>query len=126
MSKTAVTEFGKLLRKHRVDRGEPLYEMAKAAQVSSSFLSAVETGQKRAPKGLVDRLVMVLNLDLVDAAKLRQAAEQTGSEIRIPLQGRDMKAREVAAMFARKFESTDMDALRAALEQLDLKKETMK
>lgn len=121
MAKATLTGFGVLLRKHRLDRGETLYEMAHAVGVSSSFLSAVETGQKRAPDDLVDRLVQHLNLDLVDALELREAAQQTGPELRIPLRGKNKDAREVAAMFARRFESCDMDALRAALEKLDLR-----
>lgn len=125
MAKT-LTEFGVLLRKHRLDRRETLYEMAKAVGVSSSFLSAVETGQKRAPDDLVTELERHLQLDLVDQVELREAAKQTGPELRIPLRGKSKDAREVAAMFARRFESGDMEALRKALEQLDLKKETMK
>lgn len=121
MAKATLTGFGVLLRKHRLDRGETLFEMARAVGVSSSFLSAVETGQKRAPDDLVDRLVKHLNLDLVDALELREAAQQTGPELRIPLRGKSKDAREVAAMFARRFESCDMDALRAALEKLDLR-----
>lgn len=121
MAKPTLTGFGVLLRKHRLDRGETLYDMAQAIGVSSSFLSAVETGQKRAPDDLVDRLVQHLNLDMLDQLELREAAQQTGPELRISLRGKSKDAREVAAMFARRFESCDMDALRAALEKLDLK-----
>ena len=71
MAKQTPTGFGVLLRKHRLDRGETLYAMAKAVGVSSSFLSAVETGQKAAPDELVNKLIAHLNLDWVDAADIR-------------------------------------------------------
>lgn len=123
MAKQAPTGFGVLLRKHRLDRGETLFEMARAVGVSPSFLSAVETGQKACPDELVDRLIAHLRLDMVDQLELREAARVTGPELRIALRGKDRKAREVAAMFARRFESGDLDSLRAALAALDVKKE---
>jgi transcriptional regulator with XRE-family HTH domain len=126
MAKTTLTGFGVLLRKHRLDRGETLYDMARGIGVSSSFLSAVETGQKHAPQELLDKLVKHLNLDMVDQLQLREAAQHTGPELRIPLRGKSKDAREVAAMFARRFESCDMEALRQALEKLDFKKDATK
>jgi transcriptional regulator with XRE-family HTH domain len=123
MAKQALTSFGVLLRKHRLDRSETLYDMAQAVGVSSSFLSAVETGQKRAPDDLVARLSNHLRLDMVDQLQLREAALETGPELRIPLRGKDKNAREVAAMFARRFENGDMEALRAALATLEVKKD---
>lgn len=122
MAKQVLTSFGVLLRKHRLDRGETLFEMASAIGVSSSFLSAVETGQKRAPDELVMKLVAHLRLDMFDAQELREAALETGPELRIPLRGKGKDAREVAAMFARRFENGDMEALKAALAALDIKK----
>ena len=121
MAKQALTGFGVQLRKHRLDRNLTLYDMAVAVGVSSSFLSAVETGQKRAPDDLVGKLVAYLNLDLVDRLNLTEAAKETGPELRIPLRGKGRDAREVAAMFARKFESGDIAALKAALVGLEKK-----
>lgn len=121
MAKPVLTSFGVSLRKHRLDRSETLYDMAQAVGVSSSFLSAVETGQKRAPDDLVEKLIAHLKLDMVDALNLRKAAQETGSELRIPLRGKDRNAREVAAMFARRFEEGDIEGLRAALANLGKK-----
>lgn len=120
--KQALTGFGVRLRKHRLDRNETLFDMATAIGVSSSFLSAVETGQKRAPDELVDKVAQHLSLDLVDALELRRAAKETGPELRLQLRGKGRDAREVAALFARRFESGDITALRAAL-GLDRKRE---
>ena len=42
-----LTEFGKILRKLRIDRQELLRDMAKNLEVSSAYLSAVETGKRK-------------------------------------------------------------------------------
>lgn len=117
MAKKALTSFVIELRKHRIERSETLYEMAEAVGISPSFLSAVETGRKRAPKELVEKVIEHLRVDMVDALKLRQMALETGPEIRIPLKGRGSEARQVAAMFARRFDDDDLSALREALEK---------
>lgn len=122
MAKKALTSFGVELRKHRVDSSETLYEMAEAIGISPSFLSAVETGRKKAPDELVENVIKHLKLDMVDALKLREAALETGPEIRIPLKGRGSEARKVAAMFARRFDDQDLSALREALEKLEARK----
>lgn len=122
MAKKALTSFGVELRKHRIDRGETLYEMAEAIGVSPSFLSAVETGRKRAPDELVEKTIKHLKVDMVDALRLRETALETGPEMRIPLKGRGSEARKVAAMFARRFDDKDLTALREALEKLEARK----
>jgi HTH-type transcriptional regulator, competence development regulator len=119
MANQALTSFGVMLRKHRLDRGETLFDMASAIDVSSSFLSAVETGQKRAPEELVQNLIAHLKLDWVDQANFREAAAQTGPELRIPLRGKSKDARDVAAMFARRFQNGDIAALKEALARLE-------
>src|SRR5688572_32430745 len=48
-----------------------------------------------------------LDLDMIDQLKLREAAVVTGPDLRIPLRGKGKNAREVAAMFARRFENGD-------------------
>ncbi len=49
-----LTEFGKAIRKIRLDKGEILKDMAKRLGISSAFLSAVENGRKNVPEnGLI-------------------------------------------------------------------------
>lgn len=43
----ALTEFGKAVRKARIDVNETLVTMAKALDTSPAFLSAMETGSKK-------------------------------------------------------------------------------
>ncbi len=50
------TQLGKELKKLRIDLGITLGDMAEAIGKSASFLSAVETGRKRAPDDLLNLL----------------------------------------------------------------------
>ena len=114
VSKT-LTNFGIALRKHRVESGETLYDMAKAVGVSPSYLSGVETGRKKASEDLVDKLIDHLNLDMVDGVNLKRYAFETGPELRISLKGKGNDARAVAAMFARRFTTDDVSDLKVFL-----------
>ena len=51
------TEFGKWLRTLRISIGIRLYDMSKALSVSSSFISAVETGKKSIPLDFVEKII---------------------------------------------------------------------
>ncbi len=44
-----ITEFGRIVRKSRLNVGVSLKEMADALDVSSAFLSGLETGRKKIP-----------------------------------------------------------------------------
>ena len=52
-----ITEYGKFLRKLRIDQGQILKTMAEKLGVSSAFLSAVENGKKKIPKTREEKLV---------------------------------------------------------------------
>ena len=54
-----MTELGIALRKIRLDKHELLREMAAKLNVSSAFLSAVETGKKRPPANFVNKISMI-------------------------------------------------------------------
>jgi len=98
-----ITEFGKELRKLRLDLGITLYEMAKEIGMSSSFLSSIETGKKPAPPELVE--VLASHFDLVKQAKgkLAELADKTRREVRIRLTETDASGAELVNSFARNF-----------------------
>ena len=52
-----LSEFGKAIRKARVETGETLSTMAKGLSKTVSFLSAIETGRKKIPLDLVPKIV---------------------------------------------------------------------
>ena len=50
------TEFGKALRKMRIEKDENMAAMAKKMEISLSYLSAIETGTRAVPDGFVEKL----------------------------------------------------------------------
>lgn len=60
--KNKVTDFGKFLRKFRIERDEKLYDMAKKLNISIAFLSSVETGKKPVPQKLIDNLKVAYDM----------------------------------------------------------------
>lgn len=100
------TQFGKVLRKIRIDRGMLLKDMAEGFGVSSAFLSAVETGKKAIPSGFVDRASLYLGFakGSVEWAELQDAAAISKGEVALVTQGLTKKHQETALAFARHFE----------------------
>lgn len=97
-----VTKLGKELRKLRIDRGLRLYDMAKVIDISTAMLSAVETGRKAAPDGLIDRLASHYPEVMARRDALQQLADLTKKEVRMTLDERE-NATELAVAFARNF-----------------------
>ena len=65
-----LTEFGKFLRKLRVDNGELLKDMAIKLNVTPSFLSMVETGRRNIPKKLEEEIKETYSLNLKQKEEL--------------------------------------------------------
>lgn len=98
------TPYGKLVRKHRIENGQKLKDMADYLGVKSSYISAIETGKKAVPVELADKVADFLELDKQERAELLQLANQSRSRINIPLQNATQKQRELATAFSRKFD----------------------
>ena len=69
------TEFGKELRKIRVDRDERLMDMADRIKKSAAFLSAIESGRKSPPTGFEDVIVKAYDLTGEAVDRLFRAAD---------------------------------------------------
>lgn len=104
-----LTEFGREIRKMRLDLGITLFEMARKTGVSSAFLSAMETGKKPVPTGYVE--ILAQHFSLVGQAKshLTGLADKTRREVRIRLQEGDPSGAELATAFARNFSALTSD-----------------
>ncbi len=100
-----LTPFGKELRKQRIDKGMLLRDMAEALRVSVSWLSAVETGRKPIPEGLVDKVAAFFGFNEDAKAKLRRLADISKEEFKLRIkQGADDDTRDLAAALARRFD----------------------
>lgn len=96
-----MTSLGVALRKIRLDRQELLREMAAKLNVSSAFLSAVETGKKRPPANFVKKICEAYGLSDVERNELQQAAEMSLDEVKINLTGVSSAQHQAAISFAK-------------------------
>lgn len=104
-----MTPFGIATRKLRLDKGLRLLDMAEMLDLSSSFISAVETGKKAIPAGYVDAVVRELDLTRSEALELQRAADRSKTVINVDgLQGAQ---RELVAAFARKLDDLPSEFL---------------
>ncbi len=70
--------FGKLVRDIRITRSLLLYDMAKALDISSAELSAIECGRKPIPDWFIPKLEQTYNIGKTCANTLRFLANERG------------------------------------------------
>ncbi len=99
-----LTPFGKTVRKLRIDLGITLKSMAEAMGMTSSYLSAIETGKRTVTKPILDSIVNFFNASPTQKEELIKAARDSQQSVEINLSGRGENAREVAIAFARNFD----------------------
>jgi transcriptional regulator with XRE-family HTH domain len=102
-----LTEFGRFLRKLRIDCGELICDMASKLDVTASYLSAVETGKRNIPETWVAKIATSYELDKVAHKDLAKAAVNSARVIKINLEQKSTDQRETAILFAREFEDID-------------------
>lgn len=105
-----ITEFGKTCRVIRIHANELLKQMAEKLEVSSSYLSAVETGKKSIPATWPDTIANLYNLDDKKRSELREAAKFSSNNLKIELDGYNKRDKEVLFSFARDFTKMNNDA----------------
>ena len=91
----AVTEFGRLLRKLRIDHNEVLLNMADKLDISASYLSAMETHKRDVPEWCLKKIVELYGLSDHDAESLRDAANEQARVVRIPVEKMSKERKEI-------------------------------
>ena len=113
------TEYGKILRKIRIDCGEVLGDMAENLEISSSYLSSIETGSRNVPQNFTDIISEKYGLQKSIIKKLRKAEVSNLKEVKLPFNDKISNMRkETAVIFARTFNNInddDMEKIRAIL-----------
>lgn len=97
-----ITPFGVAARKIRLDKGLRLLDLARTLGLSSSFISAVETGRKPIPADYVRSVARALGLSREETLDLEKAADQSRSMVDVD--GLRGSQRELVAAFARKLD----------------------
>lgn len=117
----ALTEFGKAVRKARIDTGQTLLGMATALETTASFLSAMETGRKRIAAGWVSKIEEFFNDRGHPVSNLQELAAVTNESV--PLEGLPLQQQMLVAGFARSsFTAEELKQIAELLGKINNKK----
>jgi len=116
----ALTPFGKAVRKARLDADATLSEMAAALNVTSAFLSALETGRKKIPPDMAEKVEAYFARRGVHIEKLQPLADVSNETV--SLEGLNPEHQMMVAGFARaswdRADPTDLDNLKQLLKKI--------
>jgi transcriptional regulator with XRE-family HTH domain len=116
-----MTPFGLRLRQIRKDRGLTLSDMAKAVNVSSAYLSALEHGKRGRPSWRVTQsLISYLNIIWDDAEELVRLSKLSHPKITIDTSGLSAEATELANQLALHIGKLEEADIQTQLRQLKL------
>ena len=118
-----LTEFGKALRKIRVDRQQLLRDMADKLGVSSAYLSAVETGKRRIPQDWVSKIASIYSLSCEEQADLQSAADNSFFDVTISLVNASEQKRNAVLSFARALDGLNDEDLKRIMASMKGKEE---
>lgn len=113
-----VTDFGKFLRKLRIDHGTTLRKMATALGVSSGYLSAIELGKRSVPIDLPMKIQDEYHLDAESYEAMKMKADMQIDSVNVGLETANDQQKEVFLAFARKFDDLDEESLNGLYEIL--------
>lgn len=100
-----LSEFGKFCRKLRIERGELLKDMAQKLRVTSSYLSAVETGKRAVPETWIKRISEEYNLNQKELEELNRAKDISAQVIKVDFNNKSDSDKETLLKLARSFDS---------------------
>lgn len=95
----SLSEFGKVVRKARLDTGTNISMMAETLGVSAAFLSGVETGRKKIPSDLVQKIQDFFSGRGQPLEALRELADVSNKSV--SLEGLPPQQQMLIAGFAR-------------------------
>ena len=96
----AITEFGKAVRKARIEAEVSLASMATAVQTTPAFLSAMETGRKKIPDGWITKIQAYFRQFGIELPDLPQLADVANKSV--SLEGLSAAQQMAVAGFARR------------------------
>jgi transcriptional regulator with XRE-family HTH domain len=114
-----VTQFGKLIRKLRIDTGIVLKDMAEMIGVSSAYLSSIELGKKNITTKIIESICSAYALSEIERQELEKAAEMSQPSIKLDLRNHTETERNAVSVFARKYRELDSDEHKKLMELLE-------
>lgn len=114
----ALTEFGKAVRKARIELNETLVTMASAIGTSVSFLSGMETGRKKVTNEWVEKINAFLasrNQKIENLDALAAIANES-----VPIDGLPLQQQMLIAGFAKsRFTPDELKSIAELLKQIN-------
>ena len=95
-----VSEYGKTLRKIRIDKGLTMAQMAKAIGITSAYLSTIERGNRKIPKNLTQNVIGHYKLSNEQVEELQKAELLSRDSIEIELEDMELSKKSLALSFA--------------------------
>ncbi len=97
------TNYGKVLRKIRVDRDELLKDMAGKIGITSAYLSSIENGKRQIPTGLTRAIAEKYELNHETIKKLEEAEDNTRTSIQFDFTDANENQKTTVLKLARQF-----------------------
>lgn len=117
------TEIGDFLKKLRIEKnGMLLKEMAEMLNVKSSFLSAVECGNKKFPSKWFKIFETEMQLSDEQMKDLKEAVAESNNAIELNFKNSSSINQQLAIKFARNFDYIDDDTAKKICNLLEKKK----
>lgn len=95
-----VSEYGKILRKIRIDKGLTMAQMAKAVGITSAYLSTIERGNRNIPKNLTKNIINHYKLSNEQVEELQKAEYLSMDSIEIDLSDIDLSKKTLVLSLA--------------------------
>lgn len=96
-----VSEYGKTLRKIRIDKGLTMAQMAKAIGITSAYLSTIERGNRKIPKNLTQNVINHYKLSKEQVTELQKAEYLSMDSIEIELSDVDLDKKTLVLSLAK-------------------------
>ena len=98
-----VNEFGKFIRKLRIDLNLNMKDMADVLGVKTSFLSSIELSKKAIPDSIIDKIIEYYALSESQKEELLDAVAKTRGKVEIQLNQFEIEDQYGVLAFARKY-----------------------
>ena len=112
-----LTEFGRFIRKYRIDKSIFLKDMADKLGVTSAFLSAIETGNKPIPLDIEEKILSYFEMTPQEKSDLLNAVDATRTHVSIKVSNNKLEQQLVGA-FRRQLNTLDNEKKKAILKIL--------
>lgn len=112
------TKYGEFMRILRVKCHEVMGDTAELLGVRVPFISAVESGKKNIPEDWIPKLISHYHLNESEQNELREAVEESKTQMKVNLFSASDSQRRLAIQFQRSFENLDDDTAEAIMELL--------